>query len=144
MHCPGAEVCQRGGCEEALTDELVAAVGLIAANAAMTASVAMNADWAANAHRQSLLGSPDDEPGEVLSFVTEPLRSAGWEEIFDSWSELGDVEVLLSRRDEVLLAAYSPLTRRVVLEDGRRELGIVCQILADEGSSSKTQRETRG
>ena len=133
MHCPGAEVCQRGGCEEALTDELVAAVGLIAANAAMTASVAMNADWAANAHRQSLLGSPDDEPGEVLSFVTEPLRSAGWEEIFDSWSELGDVEVLLSRRDEVLLAAYSPLTRRVVLEDGRRELGIVCQILADEG-----------
>jgi hypothetical protein len=133
LHCPGEEICRRGGCDTTLDDELLAAVGLVAVDAGVAASIAANADWAADAYRASWLGTVDDEPEEVLSIATQPLLAAGWEEIFSSSSELGDVEVLLSRRDQVLTAAYSPMTREITFADGRRELDFLCEILADEG-----------
>jgi hypothetical protein len=133
LHCPGEIICQRGGCEAISNDTLLAAVGLVAADAAVAASVAASGDWAADAYRASLLGTGDGEPAEVLSVATEPLVTAGWEEISSSSSELGDAEVLLSRGGQVLTAAYRPLTREVVFADGRSELDVLCQILADEG-----------
>jgi hypothetical protein len=133
LHCPGPDFCPRGGCEATLDDAVLAAVGLVAVNVAVMAPIAAGADWAGDAHRASLLGTGDDEPTEVLSAVTAPLLAAGWEEISSSSSELGDVEILLSRREHVLTAAYRPLTRMVVLADGRPELDLLCQLLADEG-----------
>jgi predicted nucleic acid-binding protein len=109
------------------------AIGLVAADVAVTAPIAASADWAADAHRSSLVGTDDDEPEEVLSPMTQPLRAAGWEEISSNASDLGDTEVLLSRRGQVLTAAYRPLTREVMLSDGRPELDMLCQVLADEG-----------
>lgn len=64
--------------------------------------------------------------------VTQPLLAAGWEEISSSSSELGDVEVLLSRREQVLTAAYRPLIREITLTDGRQELDFLCEILAED------------
>jgi hypothetical protein len=133
LHCPGEDICQRGGCNAVLDETLLAAVGLVAADAAMTASVAAGADWATDAYGASLLGTDDDEPADVLSVVTEPLHTAGWEEISSSFSELGDAEVLLSRGGQVLTAAYHPLTREVIFADGRSELDVLCEILADDG-----------
>jgi hypothetical protein len=133
LHCPGEDICQRGGCKVTLDDTLLAAVGLVAADVAVTASVTAGADWAANAHSTSLLGTGDDGPADVLSIATEPLRAAGWEEISSSSSELGEAEVLLSRGGQVLTAAYRPLTREIVFADGRSELDVLCQILADDG-----------
>lgn len=133
LHCPGPEICPRGGCEATSDDEVLAAVGLVAADVAVTAPIAAGADWAADAHRASLLDTDDDEPADVLSAVIAPLLAAGWEEISSSSSELGDIEVLLSRREHVLTAAYRPLTRTLVLADGRPELDLLCQLLADEG-----------
>jgi hypothetical protein len=134
LHCPGPDACPRGGCDTAVDDALLAAVGLIAADAAVTAPVAAGADWAADAHRASLLGTGDDDPEEVLSAVTQPLLTAGWEEVSSSSSELGDTEALLLRRGQVVMVAYRPLTREVVLADGRPELDMLCQILADDGA----------
>jgi hypothetical protein len=111
----------------------LAAFGLVVADADVTASIAANADWAAEAHRASLLGTVDDDPDEVLSVAVQPLLEAGWEEISNSSSELGDVEVLLSRREQVLAVAYRPLTREITLADGRSELDFLCEILADDG-----------
>lgn len=133
LHCPGPDVCQRGGCDTTVDDALLAVVGLVVADAAVMAPVAAGADWASDAHRASLLGTDDDEPEEVLSALTKPLLAVGWEEISSSSSELGDTEVLLSRRGQVLTAAYRPLTRSVVLADGRPELDLLSQLLADEG-----------
>jgi hypothetical protein len=133
LHCPGLDFCPRGGCEAALDDAVLAAVGLVAADVAVTAPIAAGADWAADAHRASLIGTEDDEPADVLSVVTAPLLAAGWEETSSSSSELGDIEVLLSRREHVLTAAYRPLTRTVELADGRPELDLLYQLLADEG-----------
>jgi hypothetical protein len=134
LHCPGPDVCPRGGCNTTVDDALLAAVGLVAADAAVTASVAAGADWAAGAYRAFLLGTGDDEPEEVLSAVTEPLLAAGWVEISSSSSELGDTEVLLSRRGQILTVAYRPLIREVVLADGSPELDMLCQLLADDGA----------
>lgn len=111
----------------------MAAVGLVIADAGVTASIVANADWAAEAHRASLLGTVDDEPDEVLPVAAQPLLAAGWEEISSSSSELGDVEVLLCRREQVLTVAYRPLTREITLADGRDELDFLCEILADDG-----------
>jgi hypothetical protein len=133
LYCPGEDVCPRGGCRVTLDDELLAAFGLVVTDADVTASIAANADWAAEAHRASLLGTVDDDPDEVLSVAVQPLLEAGWEEISNSSSELGDVEVLLSRREQVLAVAYRPLTREVTLADGRSELDFLCEILADDG-----------
>jgi hypothetical protein len=137
LYCPGEDVCPRGGCRVTLDDGLLAAVGLVIADAGVTASVAANADWAAEAHRTSLLGTVYDEPEEVLSVAAQPLLAAGWEEISSSSSDLGDVEVLLSRRGQVLTVAYRPLTREITLVDGRDELDFLCEILADEGYLSE-------
>ncbi len=134
LYCPGEETCQRGGCDTTLDDELLAAVGLVAVEAGVTASIAANADWAADAYRAASLGTIDDEPEEVLSVATQPLLAAGWEEISSSSSDLGDVEVLLSRQGQVPTAAYSPLTREITFGDGRQELDFLCEILADDGA----------
>jgi hypothetical protein len=134
LNCPGPYVCPRGGCSTTGDDSLLAAVALVAADAAVTAQVTAQADWAADAHRASLLGTGDDEPEEVLSAVTQPLRAAGWEEISSSASELGDAEVLLSRCGQVLTVAYRPLSREVMLSDGRPELDMLSQLLADDGA----------
>lgn len=92
LSCPGEVVCQRGGCDEILDDALLAAIGLVAADVAVTAPIAASADWAADAHRSSLVGTEYDEPEEVLSVMAQPLRTAGWEELSSSASELGDAE----------------------------------------------------
>jgi hypothetical protein len=134
LHCPGEETCRRGGCDTTLDDELVAAIGLVAIDAGVTASIAANADWAADAYRASSLGTIDDDPEEVLSVATQPLLAAGWEEISSSSSELGDVEALLARQDQVLTAAYSPLTREITFADGYQELDFLCEILAEDGA----------
>lgn len=133
LHCPGEETCRRGGCDTTLDDELVAAIGLVAIDAGVTASIAANADWAADAYRASSLGTIDDDPEEVLSVAAQPLLAAGWEEVSSSSSELGDVEVLLSHQDQVLTAAYSPLTREITFADGYQELDFLCEILAEDG-----------
>jgi hypothetical protein len=132
LHCPGEDACQRDGCNDTLDDTVLAAIGLVADDVAVTAPIAAGADWAADAYRASLLGTGYDEPEDVLSVVTQPLMAAGWEEISSSSSELGDTEVLLCRGQQVLTAAYRPLTREVVLADGRPELDMVCHMLADD------------
>jgi hypothetical protein len=137
LHCPGAGACQRGGCEITVDDALLAAVGIVAADATVTVPIAAGADWAADSHRSSLLGTDDDESDEVLSAVTRPLLAAGWEEISNSSSELGDAGVLLSRQGQVLTVEYRPLTRSVVLTDGRPELDMLSQLLADEGGRAE-------
>ena len=134
LHCPGEETCRRGGCDTTLDDELVAAIGLVAIDAGVTASIAANADWAADAYRASSLGTIDDDPEEVLSVAAQPLLAAGWEEVSSSSSELGDARsFLLSHQDQVLTAAYSPLTREITFADGYQELDFLCEILAEDG-----------
>ena len=143
LYCPGEDVCPRGGCNATLDDELLAALGLVVADAGVTASIAGNADWAADTHRASLLGTVDDEPDDILSIVTQPLLGAGWKEVSSSSSELGDVEVVLTHREQVLTVAYRPLSREITLADGRQELDFLCEILADDGGLTEDHEGVR-
>lgn len=93
----------------------------------------MDRRWAESL--QQLYGDGDgpDYTDRVLEVVTVMLSSAGWIELEESTWEGGLEQSLLRRGEHCLHAAYDPVTRQFQLADGKSELELNLQLLADDG-----------
>jgi hypothetical protein len=133
--CPGEHWCHRGGCPDVDFLELAALFTPIvtAAHTAYAALDSMDGGWA-DSHRQ-LYGDGEgpDYIDRVLDMVTGKLSGAGWVELEESTWEGGLEQSLLRRGEHCLVAAYDPVTRQVQLTDGKDELELTLQVLADDG-----------
>lgn len=133
--CPGEHWCHRSGCPDVDVPELDALLTPIitAAHATDAALDSMDGGWA-ESYRQ--LYGDGDGPGytdRVLEVVTVLLSNAGWVQLEESTWEGGLEQVLLRRGEHCLLAEYDLVTRQVRLTDGKPELELNLQILAEEG-----------
>lgn len=133
--CPGEHWCHRGGCPDIDNLEIAALLNPIitAAHAADTALDNLDGDWPETHHQLYGDGDGPDYVDRVLEVVTGILTRAGWVELEESSWEGGLEQTLLRRGEHCLLAAYDPVTRQIQLADGKDELEMTLQILADDG-----------
>jgi hypothetical protein len=133
--CPGEHWCHRGGCPDVDVPELAALFTPVvtAAHAADAALDSMDGGWAES--HQQLYGDGDgpDYIDRVLEVLTGILAGAGWVELEESTWEGGLEQSLLRRGEHCLVAAYDPVTRQIQLTDGKDELELTLQVLADDG-----------
>lgn len=133
--CPGEHWCHRGGGPDVDVPELDALLTPIitATHAADAAIDCMDGRWAES--YQQLYGDGDgpDYTDRVLEVVTAMLSSAGWIELEESTWEGGLEQSLLRRGEHCLHATFDPVTRQLQLADGKSELELNLQLLADEG-----------
>lgn len=131
LSCPGDQWCRRNGCPD--TD-------FFEASALLTHVVtAGHAAEIADAHGtesfQQLYGDGfgADYSDGVLEHLTITLSAGGWTELGTSEWEGGIEESLLRRGEHCVRASYDPVTRQVRLIDGRSELELNLDLLAEDG-----------
>jgi hypothetical protein len=134
LSCPGEYWCHRGGCSEVgFMDAAPLLEPVIAAGD--TAAVADASEgWAEEAF-QRLYGTSEtgEYTDDVLDQVAVMLSSSGWGELNRATWEGGLEDLLLRRAEHCLLVSYDPVTRQIRLADGKQELDLTLQLLADEG-----------
>lgn len=134
LSCPGEYWCHRGGCPKVGFMEAAPLLEPVIA-AGETAAVADASEGWAEEALQRLYGAreADEYTDDVLDQVAVMLSSSGWVELNRTTWE-GGLEDLLLRQDEhCLLVSYDRVTRQIRLAEGRHELDVMLQLLADEG-----------
>lgn len=133
--CPGEHWCHRRGCPDIDNLEIAALLNPIitAAHASDAAFDGLHGDRP-DSHQQ-LYGDGDgpEYVDRVLEVATRILKQAGWAVLEESTWEGGLEQSLLRRGEHCLLATYDPVTRQILLGDGKDELGETLQLLAEEG-----------
>lgn len=134
LSCPGENWCHRGGCPDTDFPEVVALLTSIVTAESVTDTADEDDGWAGET-LQRLYGASgvDDYADEVLDSLEGMLSGAGWVELDRSTWEGGLEESLLRRGEHCLTASYDPVTRQVRLADGKPELELNLQMLADAG-----------
>lgn len=135
LSCPGEHWCHRSGCPEAAFPEVTALLAPIiaAADAAEAAGGSSDSRWAENYHQLYGDGDAPEYTDGVIEQLSALLSRNGWIELDQSTWEGGLEQTLLRRGEHCLTAAYDPVTRQIQLTDGRAELGLTLQLLADDG-----------
>jgi hypothetical protein len=84
---------------------------------------------------QALYGAAEsDEYAEgVMEFVTAKLSGSEWVELERSEWEGGMEQSLLRRGEHCLTVLYDPVTRQLRFIDGKDELDLTLQLLAEDG-----------
>jgi hypothetical protein len=133
--CPGEHWCRRGGCPDNDVLEIDALLTPIitAAHATDAALDSMDGGWAESHQQLYGDGYGPDYAGRVLEVVTMLLSDAGWVELEESTWEGGLEQILLRNGEHCLLVSYDPVTRQIRLADGKTELELNLQLLADDG-----------
>ncbi|WP_125615055.1 hypothetical protein [Actinomadura sp. WAC 06369] len=134
LSCPGDNWCHRGGCPDVGFLEAAPLLEPVIA-AGDTAAVADASEgWAEKAYKR-LYGAneTDDYTEGVLDYVQVILSSSGWVELNRSTWEGGLEDLLLRRDEQCLLVSYDSVTRQVRFAEGRHELDLTLQLLADDG-----------
>jgi hypothetical protein len=127
LGCPGSHWCHRGGCDgitSNVVDEELAGI--------VRQGLAASDDLEAY-QRLYGAGAEDGFVDTVLDHADAVLSAAGWQELERSTWEGGMEELLLRRGPHCLLVSYDPVTRQVRMGDGRNELEMTLQLLADDG-----------
>jgi hypothetical protein len=135
LSCPGQHWCHRGGCHNATQPEITALLTPIvaAANAAEAASEAANGDVSESFQEFYGDGDGPDWNDVILDQVVAMLSDDGWVELERSEWEGGLEESLLRRGEHCLTVRYDPVTRQIEFAEGRSELDLTLQLLADDG-----------
>ncbi|MBW4721588.1 hypothetical protein [Saccharothrix obliqua] len=143
LSCPGPHWCHRGGCPDLDFPEVTALLTPIVL-AGQAAAATGGYDWARTAYRR-LYGAGEGEGhvDTVLDRVETLLTGAGWVELGRTAWEGGLENTTLRRGLHCLTASYDPVTRQVRLADGRRELELTLDLLADEGVLIGSEGEER-
>ena len=134
LSCPGDNWCHRGGCPDTDFPE-AAALLRSTATAGHAAEAADREDsWASETY-QRLYGASgmDEDASDVLEYLEATLSSAGWVELGRATWEGGLEDSLLRRGEHCLTASYDPVTRQIRLTDGKPELEMHLQMLAEDG-----------
>jgi hypothetical protein len=144
LSCPGEHWCHRGGCPEIKVSEVESLLVPIVAAAHAAHAVGGAGDRWSEAY-QRFYGDGDEADGgdQILDVLAGVLASAGWVELHRSIWEGGLHEMLLRRDRHCLTARYDPVTRQVHLDDGKADLELVLQMLADDGVLVDEQGEER-
>ncbi|MGW4130900.1 hypothetical protein [Amycolatopsis japonica] len=130
LSCPGEDWCRRGGCVMEPSLELEA---LLRPLLLTGMAVDVPRTQGEQAYRQ-LYGSQDtDYLDTVLDIAEAKLAAAGWATLGHSSWDGGIEDVYFRRGEHCLTVAYDPVTRHVRLTDGRPELEVTLQMLAEEG-----------
>lgn len=131
LSCPGDQWCRRSGCPDADFFEASALLTHI-----VTAGHAAEiADARGTESFQQLYGDGfgTDYSDGVMEHLTITLSAGGWTELGTSEWEGGIEESLLRRGEHCVRASYDPVTRQVRLIDGRSELELNLDLLAEDG-----------
>jgi hypothetical protein len=134
LSCPGDNWCRRGGCPEGSLSELDALLAPVVTVGEAAAAAIGDAGWAWEAY-QRLYGAVDGDEyvGTVLECLEMIVSRASWVKLSDSMWEGGLQESPLRRGQYCLRAAYDPVTRQIRLSDGKPELELTLQSLAEDG-----------
>jgi hypothetical protein len=131
LSCPGENWCRRGGCTEEPCLELEALLRPI-----ITAGIAADAvrTEGQQAYQQLYGGAERAEYADtVLDIADVTLAAAGWADLGRSEWEGGIEEGHFRRGEHCLTVAYDPVNRQLQLADGKPELELTLQLLADDG-----------
>jgi hypothetical protein len=135
LTCPGEYWCHRGGCPAPGAPEMAALLMPIvtAGYAAEAADGSGDNRWA-EAYQQ-FYGDGDGSgyADRVLEHLTAILTSQGWTELTESTWEGGIEQTLLRRGEHCLTVQYDPVTRQLQLIDGKSELDLTLDMLAEDG-----------
>jgi hypothetical protein len=134
VSCPGEHWCHRGGCPDLARPDIAALLSPIPL-AATAAEVAADSNEVMANLYSDFYGDGDGHTwaDDVLDEAAALLSGAGWIELEQSEWEGGVEERLLRRGEYCLEVRYDPATRQVELVDGRPELELTLQLLADDG-----------
>ncbi|WP_433316856.1 hypothetical protein [Micromonospora chersina] len=135
LTCPGENWCHRGGCPGHDVPELAALLmpAVTAGHVAEAAGDSTDSRWGDSYHRLYGDGEGPDYADRVLEHLTSTLARHGWAELTDSSWEGGLEQTLLRRGEHCITAAYDPITRQIQLIDGKAELELTLDMLADDG-----------
>ncbi|WP_091082572.1 hypothetical protein [Micromonospora nigra] len=135
LTCPGENWCHRGGCPDHDVPELAALLmpAVTIGHVAEAAGDSTHGRWADSYHRLYGDGEGPDYADRVLEHLTSTLARHGWAELTDSTWEGRLEQTLLRRGEHCLTAAYDPVTRQIQLIDGKAELELTLDMLADDG-----------
>lgn len=144
LSCPGPHWCHRGGCPDVDFPEVTTLLTpVVVAGHAADAATGDHV-WAHTAYRRLYgVGEADDYVDTVLDHVETLLTRAGWVELGRTTWEGGLEDTTLRRGPHCLTASYDQVTRQVRLADGKRELELTLDLLADEGVLSGDEGEER-
>jgi hypothetical protein len=132
--CPGEDWCHRGGCPDVDHLELAALfTPIVTAGLVADQAIAEDGHWGLTYEQSYGDCEGSDFTDRVLELATAALSSAGWVELEESTWEGGLEQVLLRRDRYCLLVAYDPVTRQLQLADGKAELELTLQSLAEDG-----------
>ncbi len=135
LTCPGENWCHRGGCPGHDVPELAALLmpAVTRGHVAEAAGDSTDGRWGDSYHRLYGDGEGLDYANRVLEHLTLTLARHGWAELTGSTWEGGLEQTLLRRGEHCLTAAYDPITRQVQLINGKAELELTLDMLADDG-----------
>ncbi|GAB3581235.1 hypothetical protein GCM10027445_52910 [Amycolatopsis endophytica] len=129
LSCPGEFWCHRGGCTAYDAPDIDSLLLPLVA-----AGHAADADEIREDYLHLYGAANSAEPTDtVLDAVDTVLSHAGWIELDRSTWEGGLEEVLLRRAQHCLTVMYDPITRRLRLTDGKPELRLTLDMLAEDG-----------
>ncbi len=131
LSCPGENWCHRGGCTEEPCLELEALLRPI-----VTAGIAADAVRTEGQEEyQQLYGGAGsvEYTDTVLGIAHLTLVTAGWADLGRSEWEGGIEEGHFRRGEHCLTVTYDPVTRQLQLADGKPELELTLQLLAEDG-----------
>ncbi|MEJ2851830.1 MULTISPECIES: hypothetical protein [unclassified Saccharothrix] len=132
--CPGEHWCHRGGCPDHEVPEVAALLMPIVTAAAAAEAVGSGYDAERVESYLALYGEVwNDDTDRVVDQTSWMLADAGWVELEQSTWEGGLEHLVLRRAEHCLRVAYDPVTKQLELADGKRELDLTLQILAEEG-----------
>jgi hypothetical protein len=133
LSCPGDTWCHRGGCPIIGLGEAVAFLTPVLLDSDIARIAANHDGWAA-AHDAWQDGSHSYRDGDsVLDEAMFLLAKVGWAEVERSEWEGGLEELVARRLRHCLVLSYDPVTRQILLRDGKPNLDGTLDLLRDEG-----------
>lgn len=134
LSCPGDDWCHRGGCPDRPPLDVAELLAPIVAAGVGVAAAIADDGWAWDAF-QRLYGS-----GDMEDYADTLLEWPGGVVVQRRLGRTGAVDVgrrdggtLLRRGEHCLTASYDPVTRQIRLADGRSELEMALDMLAEDG-----------
>ena len=135
LSCPGEFWCRRGGCTEQEIPEFDSLL-LSLVEAGHAADAPATADDVREAYLNLYGDAGFSEYADVVLDVVETTLSRwGWVTLKRSMWEGGLEEVLLRRAEHCLTVTYDPVTRRLRPVDGKPELELTLDMLAEAACS---------